>query len=220
MKFVYKLENKFGKHYIANLTKIIIIGMAIVYLVNLATPQDNSLISYLTLSRSAILSGQVWRLVTFIFVPVSQSPIWFVIALYLYYSIGQLLENLWGSFKFNLYILFGMLGAIVCMFIIGSSTNQALFFSLFLAYATVAPDNTFYLFMVLPIKAKWLAIVYAVLELYSIFASSQGLVVVLISLGLTLIGLVNYFIFFGSMLVNTIKEKIRIHKNRQNWKNS
>lgn len=219
MKWIYKLENKFGKYYIPNLMKTILIGMAIVYIVNLATSQNNPLIAYLSLYREPILQGQIWRLVTFIFVPVSQSPIWFVISLYLYYSIGQMLESSWGGFKFNLYFLIGMLGAIIVAFITGGSNNNLLFFSLFLAFATAAPDNVFYLFMIIPLKAKWLAIAYAVLEIYTIFSTSNGILSALIALLFALVGLINYILFFGGSLIEGIQQKIRIEKNKRNWKN-
>ena len=62
--------------------------------------------SFLSLDFSKIFAGQVWRLVTFIIQPPSTSIIFVFFSLYFYYLIGTVLENIWGSFKFNVYFLF------------------------------------------------------------------------------------------------------------------
>lgn len=92
------------------------------YLVDLLLPQTN-LISLLSLDRERIFQGEVWRLVTFIFLPPSSSPLWIVFALYFNCLIGEGLENQWGKFKFNLFYLCGMVGAILASLITGYGTN-------------------------------------------------------------------------------------------------
>ncbi|MDL2324126.1 rhomboid family intramembrane serine protease [Ruminococcaceae bacterium OttesenSCG-928-A16] len=222
MKWLYKLDYKYGRHYIRNLMRIIVVGMAMVYIAGYVMPEYN-LASYLSLNRSAILSGQVWRLITFIFVPEQTSPIWIFISLYFYYFIGTSLESVWGGFRFNLYYLAGILGSILACFIspAGYADNTYLNLSLFLAYATLAPDATFQLFFLISVKAKWLAIFYVVFAGLTIAVSFRsGLffgLSALVTFGFSLLG---YLLFFGPTLLGIIKEQIRIAKNRRNWRNN
>ena len=55
----------------------------------------------LSLDRSFLLRGQVWRLVTFLFLPPSSSPLWILFNLYFYCLLGRGLEQQWGVFRFN-----------------------------------------------------------------------------------------------------------------------
>ncbi len=218
MKWLYKLEYKHGRHYIHGLMTIVVIGMAAVFLLDMASGGWFS--PMLALNRTAILSGQVWRLVSFLFVPGSTNAFWLLISLYFYYMMGRNLEQAWGGFRLNIYYLVGILGAIASCFITGFGTNVYLNLSLFLAFATVAPDTTFLLFFILPVKAKWLALAYAVFLAYQIvqgFFQTPALgLILLVSLAFSLL---NYFLFFGGQMVRVIKEQIRISKNRRNWRN-
>ncbi len=221
MKWLYKLEYKHGKRYIHGLMTIVVIGMAAVYLLDMAAAGAGfNMSSMLTLNRSAILSGQVWRILTFVFVPGGQNAFWLLVSLYFYYMMGKNLESYWGGFRLNIYYFVGMLGAIASCFITGYATNVYLNLSLFLAFATVAPDTTFLLFFILPVKAKWLALAYAaflaVQLIFQFFASPTIGLISLVSLGFSLL---NYFLFFGGQMVRVVKEQIRISKNRRNWRN-
>ena len=112
-------------------------------------------------------------------------------SLYFYYMLGTLLENRWGSRKFNLYYLIGVLGSIASGFITGYATNTYLNMSLFLAIAVLYGDMQINLFMVLPIKIKYLGLVDAALLIYSFlmgtWASRIGMV----------LSLLPFFLFFG-----------------------
>lgn len=222
MKWLYKLEHKHGNRYIRRLMLIIIVGMAAVYIIQMAAlSQRFDFISLLTLNRAAIFRGQVWRLVTFIFVPpgANGSIIWFIIGLYFYYMIGTSLESIWGGFRFNAYYLFGVLGAIVACLLVGSASNVYLNLSLFLAYATLSPDSVFRLFFFIPIKAKWMAIGYgAFLLLQIIFSFIAGPFIGLTALVGLVFSLVNYVIFYGRSAVDMLQNQIRMYKNRRNWR--
>ena len=117
------------------------------------------LVSYLGLSLPTLLSGQVWRLVTFIFIPPATSVIGLAFTLYFYYFVGSALENEWGSFEFNVYYLFGMVGAIIAALLSGYADNTYLNLSLFLAFAQLFPEERLMLFYLIPVKVKWLAYV-------------------------------------------------------------
>lgn len=72
-----------------------------------------SLSYYLMFDREAIFHGQIWRLVSFIFMPPSSSPVFLLISLMFYWYLGTSLQNTWGTFRFTVYYLCGMLGAIL-----------------------------------------------------------------------------------------------------------
>ncbi len=164
MRKLYRLSYKYGRYSIQNLMLIIVCAQAFVYV---ASMMNGSFVSLLTLDMDMVLSGQVWRLITFVFIPPASSPIFILIALYFYYMIGSALENQWGSFLFNVYYLIGILGAIVAAVITGYGTNVYINLSLFFAFAILFPDFELLLFFVLPLKIKYLALFNAIVYGYS-----------------------------------------------------
>lgn len=221
MRWLYKLEYKYGKYCIRNLMTYIVAGMAIVYVLDMMLNMD--LISSLIFFRPAILQGQVWRVLSFILIPPGiGSPFLMLISLYCYYLLGNLLEGMWGSFKLNVYYLVGILGAILAGFIspIGFAGNTALNSSLFLAVAASMPETQFRLFFLIPVKAKWLAALYFIFEVPGVInAFGAGGMYGLSYLIVLAFSLLNFFLFFGRGLLDTVKNQIRIYKNRQNWNN-
>ena len=157
MNWITKLERKYGRFCIPNLINILIGGQILVYAIELFVNQYISF--YLSLSRSALFAGQIWRLFTFVFIPQSTSPLGLVLTLYFYYLIGNTLENTWGDFQFNVYYLCGMLGAILAAALTGYGTSYYINLSLFFAFAMLYPDFQVLLFFIIPIKIKWLAII-------------------------------------------------------------
>lgn len=162
MNWLNKLERKFGRYAIPNLMYYIIILYGAGFVLNLLKPQFYN--QYLSLNAEAILHGQVWRIITFIIRPPSQSIIFVVFALYLYYMISKQLEKAWGAFRFNLYffagVLFHVIAAILVYLLMGISLLLDLWYlnlSLFFAFAALYPDVEFLLFFVIPVKVKWLA---------------------------------------------------------------
>jgi len=207
MNWLDKLERRGRKLAIPGLMKIVVIGMALVFVCNLLFPQAN-LLYYLAFSPALILQGQVWRVFTFVFLPPDSSLLFIVFALYFYYLIGTSLENAWGSFRFTLYYFIGMLGAIIAGFLTGSATNSYLNLSLFFAFAAVYPDMQVLLFFLIPIKVKWLAIIDAVLfAVQLIFADWATRAAVIASLA-------NFFIFFGPALFTRLKN----YRRREDWR--
>lgn len=141
------------------LMRYIVIGNVLVYLLDFfgtnGYPIASSLLGF---SADAIAHGQIWRIVTFIFVPLSgQNPIVFALSLYLYYFIGNALEREWGSNKFTIFYLFGVVLNILVGFLVGGASMHYINLSMFFAFATLYPDLQFLLFFIIPVKAKWLA---------------------------------------------------------------
>jgi len=187
-KVLARLERRFGRYAIHNLIGLIVGGMAIVWVLSLLKPEFQD---RLTLDIRAVLHGQVWRLVTFLFIPPPSSPMWVLINLYFTWWVGTSLEQHWGPFKFNVYYALGVLGTVVAAVIAGPATNLWLDASLFLAFATVFPEVTILLFFIIPVRVKWLGIVAALLMAYAAVTQGWG------ARGSIAASIVNYLVFFG-----------------------
>ena len=213
MKWVYKLERKFGHICIPNLMMVIIVGQAMVYIASIPSPAIG-LVSKLALYWPAVMQGQVWRLVTFIFIPSASSPIALLLALYFYYLIGHTLEQTWGDFRFNVYYLLGMLGAILAAALTGSGTTYYLNLSLFFAFAILYPDFQVLLFFIIPLKMKYLALFSAALCLIDFLFGGWS------TKAAVLLALANFLIFFGGEFWHTAKREMGYWKTRRAWKNN
>ena len=176
MKFIDKLERKFGRFGIPNLTIYMIVCYVIGYALMIVNP---GILNWLSLEPAYILRGQVWRLVTWVLYPPSTSGVlWFAIAvLFFYYPIGTSLERTIGTFKYTLYILSGViftiLGAFILYFLLGGNvlvgnvfSTYYISLSTFLAYAMCYPDMQVLLMFIIPVKMKWMAIFYVVIVVY------------------------------------------------------
>lgn len=209
-----KLNRKMGRYAIRNLMLVIVVITGLVWLLDfiVTAKTDYSIISYLYFDKQLILQGQVWRVVSFVFVPSAGSLFMLAISLYFDWLVGNALEGEWGAFRFNIYYLVGVLGAIGSGFITGYATNYYLHLSLFLAFAILNPDFQVLVFFFLPIKMKWLAIIDAVgLVLLFIIEGWVGRIALLVAL-------VNIPLFFWRDLVWKIKNIHRRKKYRREAK--
>lgn len=204
MKWLYKLERKFGKYYIPNLMLIIVMGSLGVYLLNMTIMPN--LTYQLMLIPGLVLKGQIWRLFTFVFVAESGGTFLTIINLYFMYLIGMNLENIWGGFKFNVYFFISyILTVIVSMVTRIPAMEFGISISLFFAYAKLYPDSEFLLFFILPIKAKILFYInWAIIILNSINYLINGMPLGIL---LTLVPVANYLIFFGPSSFKATKQK-------------
>lgn len=149
----------------------------------------------LILDADKIRAGQIWRLVTYIFVP-EATGFWVIFALLFLWFIAAALEEIWGSLRLNVFYLVGMLGCTVAAFFFGGgSSNTFLNLSLFFAFATVAPDYEIFLFFIVRLKIKYLAWFLAVIFLM------QFLVLPLAAKMAMVASLANYLVFFGPNLL-------------------
>ncbi|MEG1633045.1 MAG: hypothetical protein RR314_03230 [Oscillospiraceae bacterium] len=211
--FCYK-HPRFG---IPNLMLFIVIGNLAVWLFS-AMDSTGLLVYNLAFSAERILNGQIWRLLTFVFVPQS-GGISLLLFLYFYYFIGSTLEREWGAGRFTVYYLFGMLLTIiygfVTYFITGNSypiTADYINLSMFFAFATLFPDMQVLLFFIIPIKMKWLAIVDALYFAYEIFAK-LGMGYGMMSF-LPIVALLNYFLFCGDELFSIVMPRGRQQRKK------
>ena len=171
MKKIYDAVERFCARHprfgIPNLMRYIVIGNALVYVLSLLSRNaDAAALDFLSFNLSGLLHGEVWRLVSFVFVPGYGSPFALIIALYFYYWIGSTLEREWGTAKFTLYYVGGalltVLGVIITSLITGNyhltlAGTGYVNLSMFLAFAFLFPDTRLLLFFFIPVKIKWLA---------------------------------------------------------------
>lgn len=124
------------------------------------TYQDKSLLSRMYLVSGLVLQGEVWRVLTFLAVPPSFSPIFIFFALYLFYIYGTSLREVWGEMKLSLFFLIGYLLTVAASFVFPFQVfnNYYILSSFFLAFAVINPDFEIRLFFILPVKVKWLAL--------------------------------------------------------------
>lgn len=101
MSLLDKLEKKFQRFGIPNLTLHIIIGQSLVYI--LAKTGRVDIIRLIQLIPAQVLEGEVWRLLTFLFVPKSWHPLFLFFALYLFYLMGSSLENFGERFAITFF---------------------------------------------------------------------------------------------------------------------
>ena len=193
-RFAYS-HPRFG---IPNLMKFLVGVMAVVFVLDLFS---NSYASYmLYFDADLILRGELWRLVTWMFLPTSGSLFWIFISLSFYYFIGTSIEAYWGTAKFTLFylasavlmVVFGMISALWSPFPVVTSGNLNQI--LFLAFATLYPDALIRVYLILPVKAKWLAVLYVVLTGYDLLRN--GLWAALFTLPQLLAVLLVYLVFF------------------------
>ena len=209
----YNLERRLRRYTIADLMKYIAIGQGLVYILMFVWPTlGNALYASIVLTRSALLRGQIWRLITFVFVPPASSPIFVLFALYFYYMVGVALERRWGKVRFNLYYGVGMVCAWIACLLTGYATNTYLNLSLFFAFAAMFPNEEVYLFGILPIKVKYLALVDVLIYLQQFIAGSTSTRVTIA------LCLLNVILFLGGDLLNTLRRESQYWKTRYNFR--
>lgn len=207
-ELINKLERKIGRYAIPNLTMYVIGLYVIGYVLQLA-PGSVNLSQYLTLNVSLILKGQIWRLVSWLLIPPSSLHILIFITLMFYYFVGNTMERTIGTFRYNLFIFSGIIlmivGAFITYFIYAAIDPElvdvymyiySFAFStyyiqetVFLAFAIVYPEMQILLFFIIPVKVKYLGIIYGAIMVYECIAGAFNH---------------NYFIFFavGTQLLN------------------
>ena len=208
MNWLDKLERKLGRYAIPNLTVYLyllagyVVGFAIMNFMP-------SLLNWITLEPGLILRGQLWRIISWVLIPPSSSLISLIFLVLLYYSLGSALERTWGTFRYNVYIFSGILFTVAAAFLlygalyliygvefslssVGMISTNYITMSIFLAFAAIYPDMEVLLYFILPIKMKWMALVYAAMAVYYFI---QGGLATRVAIAASLL---NFVIFFLS----------------------
>ena len=209
MTFLDRLERRLGFIAIPGLIRAIVALNALVFVLVLL---NKGFDSYLALNLERIRAGEVWRLVTYIFVPGIANPLMVVVALWFLWFIGDGLERAWGPFRLTLYFLVGMIGTTIAAVLSNSQfSSQMLFTTLFFAFAHFYPDEIIYLFFVLPLKVKWIAWAYAGFLLIGFATQSNSYRLALVA------ALSNYLIFFGPGVVRHLRQRKEVAVRRHRF---
>ncbi|MDO5807450.1 MAG: hypothetical protein Q4P26_03565 [Lachnospiraceae bacterium] len=203
MNFLNKLERKYGRYAIQNLPMIMVVLYVAGYVIDLFF---SSALSLFQLEPYDILHGQIWRLVTWVIIPPSSLDIFTIIMLYFYFSLGRTLEQTWGAFRFNLYIFSGMFftaaGAFILYGALYAMTGSQVYgignffstyyinMSIFLAFALTYPDLQVMLYFLIPIRIKWMGLLYGILILADLVRGNWASRVAIIA------SLFNFIIFY------------------------
>ena len=199
-EFCYKHPG-FG---IPNLMRYIVIANAVFWLMGAVNPV---LMNYLLFNPALILRGQIWRLISFVFIPPSTGMLAFI-AFYFYYWIGTTLENQWGTGQFTIYFFTGVILTIVygfaIYFITGRSVSLSstyIFLSMFFSFAALFPDMQVLFLFIIPVKMKFLALVDAAFFVLSVVTAPfpENL--------LPVVAVLNFLIFCGGELRNMLPRR-------------
>ena len=207
MKLLEKLERKFGFLAIHHLTLYIIVGQVLVFGLYLARGSDAArVIGTLIFSFDSFVNGEPWRVLTFLAIPKTFSPIFIIFSLYILHMMGSALEQHWGAFRYNLYFLTSVLGVVAASVFSPYSQidNFYLLISISFAFAYLHPNIEFLIFFVLPVKVKWIAwLTFGVVVME--FARGD------LALKLVILGsLANFPLFFGADFIRSLRSKKRV----------
>ncbi len=237
MDFMTKLERKFGKFSIPNLTLILIAGFVLGYLIEIVSP-DGSLLQIISLDPDKVIHGQIYRLITWVVIPPYGVSIFVILMLMFYYHVGRTLENMWGDFRYTVYIVsgivftdIGVMATYLVMVLTGKSelievynqygwygaSTYYLCMSMFLAYAFMFPDMQVLMYFIIPIKVKWLGyldIAYLIVEVirFGLYKYYTGMITVVMSV---LNFIVFYFMLKGKTRVTSAHRKRKRQYKRE-----
>lgn len=198
MALIDKLERQFRKYEVHNTTLYLIMGQVLFFVFALS---GRFILERVVLIPELVLGGEWWRLITFLFIPPVTNPIFAFFAWYMFYLMGSALENHWGAFRYNLFLLIGYVVTVAVTFLFpySAATNIFIGGSVFLAFAYLYPDFQIYIFFIIPVKIKWLAV------LTWIGYGYQMIVGTWFTRLLVLASISNFLLFFGKDIVWRMK---------------
>jgi membrane associated rhomboid family serine protease len=213
MNWIHRAEAKFGHFAVPHLPEVIASLNLLVYLLHKLAP---NIIGFLFLDLDAVLHGEVWRLVTFLFIPTLGDPIFLLFYLMYILVLGRGLEQAMGSFQFTLYYALGAFGQVLASLIVhgnapGGFANSTLNTTMLFAYERFFPEAVFYVLFVLPVKVKWMVWLSAAFTLLLFLGSGNEL------RGAILAAFLNYLIFFGPGLMEAARHRHEVAERRQRF---
>jgi membrane associated rhomboid family serine protease len=176
---------------------------ALVFILHLLSP---GYLSVLELDPRLILEGQVWRLVTWIFIPETLSPLWIFFSLLFLLYLGDGLEAGIGAARLTLFYISGVMLCTMVNFLFGlyggggavGRANTFLNLSLLLAFATLYPGFKVLVFFILPVRIAWLAGFSVLLMLIAVLGQPPVVAATLAT------ALLNYLLFFRNELTDKL----------------
>ncbi len=211
MSILSRLDAKFGRYAVPNLTVILIIGQVLMYVAQQLNhgPQAFDMLERIRMYPDRVLAGEYWRIITFLFDPPTSMLLFAVFFWYMLYLMGTTLEVTWGTFRYNVYLLIGYVASIAfafgTYFAVGGlggmpASSGFLYGSVFLAFARFFPDFTLYIFFVLPIKIRWIAMLQWIGYAYWFLIGPWMMKAMVVA------SVANYLLFFGRDIWQSMKQ--------------
>ncbi|MCB1229200.1 MAG: hypothetical protein KDN19_02975 [Verrucomicrobiae bacterium] len=222
------LERRFGGLAIHGLLRWIGGFQLLVWLLMRAVPEYSLWIDY---HPAKIFDGEVWRLFSFVFFPRTNSFLLIIIAVMFLWFISDSLENAWGTFRLNVYVIatviflslaslnpllahYGDLqlsnGDVVKVWAYSGILNVIFYSAVFLAFASEFPEQSILLFFIIPIKVKWLGIANGVLLLVMIWSGFTWLIAIP--------GMLPFLLVFAPRFFGEVQNRSSAAVRRQKFK--
>jgi hypothetical protein len=166
-----RLESRFGWLSFPGFLRYYALMHALVYVLQVFRPDIGALLEF---DRARILSGEVWRVVTFLFSSSGFAGVGGIGILFFFFMVmiafmmNDALEGAWGVFKTSLFHYCGVLGLIAANFLIPNAmpgSGFLIYGTSFFAFATLFPKVEFLMFFILPVQVRFLAMIQAGLML-------------------------------------------------------
>lgn len=228
----YKFKQKFGRFAVENLSLYVTVIFAIGYLL-IVTGFGTNIMQYLAFYPKQVLHGQIWRILTAIFVPptFTSNLLLGALSIFIYYNFASVVERSMGEFEYNLYffgsILIGELGTLIYYLITGENiffyTTYSTF-SVFMAFAILYSEARVLLFFIIPIKVKYVAWVELAIYLFNmITAIVQKDLYSVISIIAALIPVGIFYLTVqknrsGENLISRIQFRAKQRERQKEWK--
>jgi hypothetical protein len=214
MRLIDRLEQRLGRFAIPSLVSVLAGFQAAVWILGKVQP---AFIETLQLSPLEVEHGQVWRLLTWVFVPTQQSPVWMVVIVFLMFMISDGLDRAWGAFRVNLYLLGSIFLVAAGVMLFKSqgpvASSQYIYWTLFFAFSVFYPNQELLVFFILPLKIKYLALIGAgIVALDFIDAPPLRLSIFL--------SLATFFIAFGKPFLQGLRQKGRVTQRRARFESA
>lgn len=188
MKLLNRLERKFGVFAIPNLTIYLLALQCFTWAL---AQKRHDFFLMLLLTHDGLMRGELWRLLTLLFIPPTDNLLFLALFLYFFFMIGTTMERQWGTFRYNIYILIGYIATIFVALIPGAVvTGFYLMESIFLAFAWLYPELEILIFFIIPAKVKWLGLVAWIWYLYAFLTGGWAVKAEVAA------GAVNFLVFF------------------------
>lgn len=210
MRLLNRLEHRFGRFAIPHLTLLIMVGQGAAFILSFSDP---NFLERLELIPAEVIAGDYWRLLTFVFYPFTTMPIFFFFAMLIFHLMGNSLEQTWGVFRYNLFLLVGYVATVGAAFALPElrgqpMTNGFVYGTVFLAFAWLYPNYVFHIMFILPVKVKWLAWITWAMYTYRLLTGSNTERILIFA------AVANFLLFFGRDIYDRVRSRQRRVRQR------
>ncbi len=207
------LEQKFGRFAIPGLLRIIITLQVVVWLLLYLGSGGEGLLGSLYFFPPAMTyNHEWWRLVSFLVIPTGKGFLWLLMGVPFMWMVSDGLEEAWGSFRVNLYVLACVLCVDVAGFVFDVPVGNSLVIlsSAVMAYAIYYPEQVINLYGIIPLKMQWIGLIdFGYLMFNAIGHEELRLP--------TLVGLIPFLVVFGPGIYQLVQGKAKTLERRHRF---